>query len=86
MEMVKRYVGIELAKRTMEVCIVQGKEIERHGLTTDERGRLKLAGFLRKSDVVGYEVSGYGNRLARALRKETGCRTRALNAGDHTAS
>jgi transposase len=66
----------------MEVCIVEGATIERHGLTTDERGREILVRLLRKSDVVGYEVCGYGNRLARALQKEAGCSALALNAGE----
>jgi hypothetical protein len=37
-----RYVGIDLAKRTMEVCILEGNRIERHGLTNDEQGRKRL--------------------------------------------
>jgi transposase len=82
-EMARRYVGIDLAKRTMEVCIVEeGKKIERHGLTTDEKGRQTLMRLLRKSDVAGYEVSGYGNRLARMLEKDVGCRVVPLNAGE----
>jgi hypothetical protein len=36
---------------------------------------------LRKTDEVGYEVCRYGNRLARMLRKETGCTAVALNPG-----
>jgi transposase len=80
--MARRYVGIDLAKRTMEVCIVEGEKIARHGLTTDERGREILAMLLRKDDVVGYEVCGYGNRLARALQKGVGCKVIALNAGE----
>jgi transposase len=66
----------------MEVCIVEGKEIERHGLTTDAKGRNILSMLLRKDDVVGYEVCGYGNRLARALGNEVGCAVRALNPGE----
>jgi hypothetical protein len=63
-------VGIDLAKRAMEVCILDGERIERHGLTTNEKGRNILASFLRKTDVAGYEVCRYGNRLARMLQKE----------------
>jgi transposase len=80
--MARRYVGIDLAKRTMEICIVEGKNIERHGLKTDESGRIMLARLLRKSDVVGYEVSSYGNFLARILQKEVGCKVIPLNAGE----
>jgi transposase len=80
--MSRRYVGIDLAKRRMEVCIVEGKEIERHGLTTDWKGQKILGLLLRKTDVVGYEVCGYGNRLARGLEKEVGCVVVALNPGE----
>jgi hypothetical protein len=79
-EMARRYVGIDLAKRTMEVCIVEGTKIERHGLKTDEKGRKTLRLLLRKSDVAGYEVCNYGNLLARALKKEAGCEAVPLNA------
>jgi transposase len=66
----------------MEVCILDGNRIERHGLTTDEKGRKLLARLLRKTDEAGYEVCRYGNRLARMLQKETGCEVVALNPGD----
>jgi transposase len=81
-EMARRYVGIDLAKRTMEVCILEGKKIRWHGLTTDEKGRQTLVQLLRKSDEVGYEVCSYGNRLARTLQNEVGCQVTSLNAGE----
>jgi hypothetical protein len=58
--------GGVLAKRTLEVRILEEDRIEWRGLTTDERGRKRLA-------QLGYEVSRYGNRLARTLEKEAGC-------------
>jgi transposase len=66
----------------MEVCILDGDKIERHGLTTDERGQKILALLLRQTDVVGYEARGYGNRLARTLQNAVGCALVPLNAGD----
>jgi transposase len=81
-DMARRYVGIDLAKRTMEVCILEGTKIERHGLRTDEKGRQILMLLLRETDVVGYEVSSFGNRLARAMEKEIGCQVVPLNAGE----
>jgi hypothetical protein len=69
----------------MEVCIAGSGKIERHGLKTDEKGQLVLAGFLRKSGVAGYEVCGYENRLTRfgrALQKEVGCVVVPLNPGN----
>jgi hypothetical protein len=80
--MARRYVGIDLGKRRMEVCIVEGKKLERHGLRTDEQGRQLLIRLLRKDDVAGYEVSSYGNRLARTLEKDVGCEAVPLNAGE----
>jgi transposase len=62
--------------------MVEGQGIERHGLTTDKQGRHMLAQLLRKSDVAGYEVSSYGNLLARYLQKEIGCQVVGLNPGD----
>jgi hypothetical protein len=77
-----RYVGIDLAKRTMEVCVMDGEKIERHRLTTDEKGRKVPASLLRETDTAGYEVCRYGNRLARMLQKTAGCTVVALNPGD----
>jgi hypothetical protein len=81
-DMARRYAGIDLAKRTMEVCILEGKQIERYGLMTDGKGQQMLMLLLRKDDVAGYEVSSYGNRLARVLEKEVGCQVVPLNPGE----
>jgi hypothetical protein len=56
-DMAKRYTGIDLAKRTREVCILEGKKIGRHGLKTDAKGQRMLIRLPGKDDVVGYEVS-----------------------------
>ena len=78
-----RYVGIDLAKRSMQVCTVNEENavIERRGLKTDESGRQLLCAFLRKEDVVGMEVCGYANKLARLLQKQVGCAVHLLNPG-----
>jgi transposase len=67
----------------MQVCTVQEENavIERRGLKTDEKGRQLLCAFLRKEDVVGMEVCGYGNTLARILAKQVGCEVHLLNPG-----
>jgi hypothetical protein len=59
----------------MEVCILDGTKIERHGLTTKEKGRHILVRFLRKSDVVGYEVSS----LREPAGEDIGTAERAIN-------
>jgi transposase len=77
-----RYVGIDLAKRSMEVCAVdeEGK-IERRSLKTDAKGQQTLCAFLRKGDEVGMEVCAYANRLTRTIKKQVGCEVRLLNPG-----
>jgi transposase len=77
----RRYVGIDLAKRSMEVCILDGKGIERHSYKTDEIGRGKLRRILRGSDVVGMETCCCSTMLTREVVKEVGSQVYNLNAG-----
>jgi transposase len=79
----QRYVGLDLAKRTMEVCILcEGQEAQRYSsVSTSERGRKRLAGMLRKEDTVGMEACAYAFLLARYLRQEVGCTVYILNPG-----
>jgi transposase len=66
----------------MEVCVLAGDNIERHGYKTDAQGRKKLARFLRKSDTVGMELCCCAVKLTRELEKEIGCKVYTLNAGE----
>jgi transposase len=50
-------------------------------MKTDEKGRQMLCSFLGKDDVVGMEVCGYANTLARILEKQVGCEVHLLNPG-----
>ena len=80
----KRYVGLDLAKRTMEVCIAQSGQtgLKRvSGMKTDAKGRERLAGLLRESDVVGMEACAYAFVLARYLQEEAGCTVYILHPG-----
>jgi transposase len=77
-----RFVGIDLAKRTSEICILEGDRVIRHGLKNDEKGRQILCGLLRKGDVVGVEVCQYAVKLARTLEREVGCEVYTLNPGE----
>jgi transposase len=84
MEAGKRYVGLDLAKRTMEVCVVKDGEtgVERaSGMKTDGKGRERLARLLRETDVVGMEACAYAFLLARYLQEEVGCTVYILNPG-----
>jgi transposase len=81
--MARRYVGIDLAKRTMEVCILEGNTITRHGLKTDAKGRgMLLRRLLRKSDVVAMEACCCWTTLTREIKREVGCEVYTLNAGE----
>jgi transposase len=80
--MARRYVGIDLAKRTMQVCILEKGEIERHDLKTDAKGRQMLRRLLRKTDVVGMEMCCCSVILTREIQKEVGCTVYDLNAGE----
>jgi transposase len=84
MEAGKRYVGLDLGKRTMEGCIVTDGQsgVERvSGMKTDGKGRERLARLVRASDVVGMEACAYAFLLARYLQAETGCVVYILNPG-----
>jgi transposase len=67
----------------MQVCTVNAENavIERRGLKTDKMGRQLLCSFLREDDVVGIEVCGYANKLARLLQNQVGCEVHLLNPG-----
>jgi hypothetical protein len=54
----KRFVGLDLAKRTVEVCILSPDNPSRRmsGIKTDEKGRARLAALLDKDDAVGMEA------------------------------
>jgi transposase len=77
-----RYVGIDLAKKTMEVCVLEGKTIERRSYKTDAKGRQFLAQMLRKTDTVGMEMCCCSVKLTRELETAVGCKVHNLNAGE----
>jgi transposase len=69
-------VGLDLAKRTIEVCIVQegSSGIERvSGVKTDGKGRERLARLLWGSYIVGMEAYTSAFLLARYVNAEVGC-------------
>ena len=79
----RRYVGLDLAKRTMEVCILSDEEasLSMSGVKTDESGRKRLVKFLKQTDVVGMEACAYAFMLKRYLDKEVRCTVYILNPG-----
>jgi transposase len=78
-----RFVGLDLARRTMEICILADgqKAVRTSGHKSDEKGRGRLASLLTKTDVVGMEACTYAFVLARFLIKEVGCTVYVLNPG-----
>ena len=79
-----RYVGIDLAKKTMEVCVLgeEEKEIKRvSSVSTNETGRKRLVNLLKKTDIIGMEACTYSFLLTRYIEKEVGCTVYNLNAG-----
>jgi hypothetical protein len=55
---VPKFMGLDLAKRTMEVCVLRdGQKPQRFsGIGTGEAGQEKLVGMPRPGDVAGNEV------------------------------
>jgi len=78
----RRYVGIDLAKRSMEVCFLteEGKTT-RWSAKTDVEGRKRLVRQLRAEDVVGVEACVFAFSLQRQLREVVGCEVIVLNPG-----
>lgn len=82
MEVAGRFVGIDLGKRTYEMCIVdrQGK-IKRSGGKTDFAGIDRLCEKLNADDAVAIEACNLAFRIERAIRKSVGCKVCIMNAG-----
>lgn len=78
-----RFVGIDLAKRTMEICILcDGMDSQRFsGVKTDDIGRARLAALLNKTDIVAMEACSIAFLLARFLKQSVGCTVYILNPG-----
>jgi transposase len=74
---------LDLAKRTVEVCILcEGEKSQgMSGIRTDEKGRERLASLLRRDDVVGMEACSIAFLLGRYLRDTVGCTVYILNPG-----
>lgn len=81
-EFVRRFVGIDLAKRTMEIRILQdGSKTLGWNQKTDAFGRTSLSKKLLPTDMVACEAGGTSFSLARYLMKEVGCEVVVLNPG-----
>lgn len=76
----KRFVGIDLGKRTYEIKIIEsdGKVSGTNGLT-NPAGRKTLYKKLRCTDRVAIEVCSLAMVIAREIEKEVGCEVVLLN-------
>lgn len=82
MEVAGRFVGIDLGKRTYEMCIVdQEGRIVRTGGKTDFAGIDRLCEKLEADDAVAIEACSLAFRIERAIRKSVGCKVCIMNAG-----
>lgn len=82
MEVAGRFVGIDLGKRTYEMCIVDRKgKISRTGGKTDFAGIDRLCEKLNGDDAVAIEACNLAFRIERAIRKSVGCKVCIMNAG-----
>ena len=80
----RRYVGIDLGKRTYEMAIVgaNGKVRVSNGRTTVE-GRQKLYKKLTSNDKVALEAGNLSFIMAKELEAAVGCEIRVLNPYHH---
>jgi transposase len=77
-----RFVGIDLAKKSMELCILcDGQAAVRLSYKTDAGGRARLCANLRASDTVAIEACALAFVLARQLERDVGCHVLVLNPG-----
>ena len=80
MEVGGRYVGIDLGKRTYEMCAIESKgKISRTGGKADKEGLSKLCEKLGADDAVAMESCSLAQRLERQIRKDVGCKVYILN-------
>jgi len=77
----RRYVGIDLGKRTYQMAIVvkDGKVTMRNGRTTVE-GRQKLYQKLKAGDTVAIEAGNLAFIMAKELEAAVGCKVKVLNS------
>ena len=82
MEAGKRAVGIDLAKRTMEVrFMADGEKTRAWNCKTDTMGRKNLYAQLTRDDIVGIEACALAFVIAREIKQKTEADVWVLNPG-----
>jgi transposase len=79
----KRFIGIDMSKRSFEVAIVSNDDpqILRKKYKTTQEDRQEFVFSLRKDDVVALETGNSSFVLAKLIQKQVGCTVHVLNAG-----
>jgi len=77
----KRYVGIDLAKKTMEGRILSetGKTVSNWNGKTDLKGRQRLMSILKTGDMVFIEACQLAFKIAREIKAQTDAQVYVLN-------
>jgi len=81
----KSFVGIDLAKRTMQVVRINSAGKKGHEwkkLKTNDTGIRTLINWLKKEDVVVLEAGSQCFRIAKRIIKDVSCEVIVLNPGD----
>lgn len=77
-----RFIGIDLAKKSMEVCILcDGKPAIRSSYKTDTSGRTRFCANLQATDTVAMEACALAFVLSRQVEQDVGCWIIVLNPG-----
>jgi transposase len=79
----KRFIGIDMSKRSFEVAIVSNADprVLRKKYKATHEGRQEFISSLRKNDVLALETGNSSFVLAKLVQKQVGCRVHVLNAG-----
>ena len=78
----RRFIGIDLAKKSMELCILcEGQAAVKSSYKTDAGGRTRLCANLKASDTVAIEACALAFVLDRQLERDKVSRRRVADRG-----
>lgn len=79
----KRYIGLDLGKRSMEVAMVwdEKNKIERRSYKTTSQDKVRFIERLKETDIIGLETGNSAFYLAKMILDKVGCKVHILNAG-----
>src|SRR3990172_11683434 len=77
----KRFIGIDLSKRSMEVSFLEEGKFSLKKLSTSPQGRAKLMKLLDQEDTIALETGNMSFLLAKMIQDEVKAKVHVLNAG-----